>query len=436
MMIKLFVESLGCPKNTVDTELMIGYLKYSGDVTLTDNIKESDVILINTCGFIEPAKEESIDEILNAIEVKKQYKNKKIVVAGCLYERYKEELKKSLPEVDEFIGVYNLESITQKILGKKFSNPKPYLLRDIITPKHIGYLKIAEGCSNGCSFCAIPLIKGGFKSRGIDELMEEASCLADKGVKELYIIAQDTTAYMFDKNKKDSITELLRNLETIDGIEWIRLMYTYPSYITDKLLETMASSKKILNYIDVPFQHVNNKVLKSMNRKYTKKEILELVKKLKDKNITIRSTFIVGYPEETQSDFDELCDFLENYELDWVGFFKYYHEENTQAYKLRDLSESIKNERVCIAEELQEEIYLKKHQQMIGKEFDIIIDKKSDEMPNFFEARTKRSAYEIDGIVFIEGKNLKPGKIIRAKMEQIINNTDFIATAAKNSIKA
>ncbi len=435
-MIKLFVESLGCPKNTVDTELMIGYLKYSGDVTLTDNIKESDVILINTCGFIEPAKEESIDEILNAIEVKKQYKNKKIVVAGCLYERYKEELKKSLPEVDEFIGVYNLESITQKILGKKFSNPKPYLLRDIITPKHIGYLKIAEGCSNGCSFCAIPLIKGGFKSRGIDELMEEASCLADKGVKELYIIAQDTTAYMFDKNKKDSITELLRNLETIDGIEWIRLMYTYPSYITDKLLETMASSKKILNYIDVPFQHVNNKVLKSMNRKYTKKEILELVKKLKDKNITIRSTFIVGYPEETQSDFDELCDFLENYELDWVGFFKYYHEENTQAYKLRDLSESIKNERVCIAEELQEEIYLKKHQQMIGKEFDIIIDKKSDEMPNFFEARTKRSAYEIDGIVFIEGKNLKPGKIIRAKMEQIINNTDFIATAAKNSIKA
>lgn len=435
-MIKLFVESLGCPKNTVDTELMIGYLKYSGDVILTESIEESDVILINTCGFIEPAKEESVDEILNAVEVKKQYKNKKIVVAGCLYERYKKELRESLPEVDDFIGVYELESITKKVLNKEFYHPQPYLLREIITPKHIGYLKIAEGCSNGCSFCSIPSIKGGFKSREVDELTNEAAHLAKNGTKELYIIAQDTTAYMFDKHRENALSELLRNLETIDGIEWIRLMYTYPSFVTDRLLDTISSSKKILNYIDMPLQHVNNKVLKSMNRKYTKNDIVKLIEKLKNMNTTIRSTFIVGYPQETQEDFDELCDFLEKYKLDWAGFFKYYHEENTKAYELNDLSEDVKNERLCIAEELQEEIYLEKHQQLVGREFDTVIDKKSNEMPNFFEARTKRSAYEIDGIVFIKDESLKPGQIVRAKMEHIVNSTDFIATRVKNSIKA
>ena len=428
-MIKLFVESLGCPKNTVDTELMIGYLKYAANVKLTDDIKKADVILINTCGFITPAKEESVDEILNAVEIKKLYKDKKIIVSGCLYERYKEELKKELPEVDNFIGVYELETITQKVINKPFFHPYPHTLRQIITPAHIGYLKIAEGCSNGCSFCSIPLIKGGFKSRKEDDIVKEAEFLSKKGVKELYLIAQDTTAYMLEKGKKNSLVKLLERLENIDGLEWIRIMYTYPTYITEELLDFIQSSNRVLKYIDVPLQHISDRVLKSMNRKYSKKEAVKLIEKLKRNGITVRSTFIVGYPNETREDFDELCDFLEEYELDWAGFFKYYSEENTPAFKLKDMDEKIKDERLNEIEAVQREIYEKKHKDLIGKEVELIIDGKSQEMPGFLEARMKRSAYEIDGIVFIPESGIKVGTIVKAKIKQSINTTDLIADA-------
>lgn len=430
-MIKLFVESLGCPKNTVDTELMIGYLKYSTKVELTDDIKKADVILINTCGFITPAKEESVDEILNAVEIKKLYKDKKIIVSGCLYERYKEELKKELPEVDEFIGVYELETVTQKVLSKPFFHPTPYILRHIITPAHIGYLKIAEGCSNGCSFCSIPLIKGGFKSRKEDDIVKEAEFLSRKGVKELYLIAQDTTAYMLETGEKNGLVKLLEKLENVEGIKWIRIMYTYPTYISEQLLDFIKSSNKVLKYIDVPLQHISDRVLKSMNRKYSKKEAVELIEKLKKTGITIRSTFIVGYPNETREDFDELCDFLEEYELDWAGFFKYYSEENTPAFKLKDMDEKIKLERLNEIEEIQAQIYEKKHKDLIGNRVELIIDGKSQEMPGFLEARMKRSAYEIDGIVFIPESGIKTGKIIEATITQTINTTDLIAKPLK-----
>ena len=428
-MIKLFVESLGCPKNTVDTELMIGYLKYAANVKLTDDIKKADVILINTCGFITPAKEESVDEILNAVEIKKLYKDKKIIVSGCLYERYKEELKKELPEVDNFIGVYELETITQKVINKPFFHPYPHTLRQIITPAHIGYLKIAEGCSNGCSFCSIPLIKGGFKSRKEDDIVKEAEFLSKKGVKELYLIAQDTTAYMLEKGKKNSLVKLLKKLENVEGLEWIRIMYTYPTYITEELIDFIQSSNRVLKYIDVPLQHISDRVLKSMNRKYSKKEAVKLIEKLKRNGITVRSTFIVGYPNETREDFDELCDFLEEYELDWAGFFKYYSEENTPAFKLKDMDEKIKDERLNEIEAVQREIYEKKHKDLIGKEVELIIDGKSQEMPGFLEARMKRSAYEIDGIVFIPESGIKVGTIVKAKIKQAINTTDLIADA-------
>ncbi len=428
-MIKLFVESLGCPKNTVDTELMIGYLKYAANVKLTDDIKKADVILINTCGFITPAKEESVDEILNAVEIKKLYKDKKIIVSGCLYERYKEELKKELPEVDDFIGVYELETITQKVINKPFFHPYPHTLRQIITPVHIGYLKIAEGCSNGCSFCSIPLIKGGFKSRKEDDIVKEAEFLSKKGVKELYLIAQDTTAYMLEKGKKNSLVKLLKKLENVEGLEWIRIMYTYPTYITEELIDFIQSSNRVLKYIDVPLQHISDRVLKSMNRKYSKKEAVKLIEKLKRNGITVRSTFIVGYPNETREDFDELCDFLEEYELDWAGFFKYYSEENTPAFKLKDMDEKIKDERLNEIEAVQREIYEKKHKDLIGKEVELIIDGKSQEMPGFLEARMKRSAYEIDGIVFIPESGIKVGTIVKAKIKQAINTTDLIADA-------
>ncbi len=426
--VKLYVESLGCPKNSVDSELMIGYLKkIDKNLIVIDSIEEADTALINTCGFITPAKEESIDAIMEAIEVKKRRKDMKIVVAGCLYERYKQELKEQIPEVDNFIGVYELNNITKAVFNEEMRCKKPYLSREpIVSPPHIGYLKIAEGCSNGCSFCAIPLIKGGFKSRDTDELIEEAYMLAEKGKKELYIIAQDTTAYMFDKQKQDALTELLSRLEHIKGLEWIRLMYTYPSFINKKLIDTIASSNKIVNYIDVPIQHISDNVLKSMNRKYTKNDIIGLIEKLKQQDIAIRSTFIVGYPNETEDDFEQLCDFIEEYELDWVGFFQYYHEENTQSFKLKDLPNDIKQQRLIQIETIQREVYAKKHQQLIHKNFEAIIDKPSNELPGFFEARLKRSAYEIDGIVFAEGKDIKIGDIVEVEIDNVFNDTDLI----------
>ncbi len=430
-MTNLFVESLGCPKNTVDTELMIGYLKHKGDIQLVGEMDKADIILINTCGFITPAKEESVDEILNAIEIKKKYGDKKLIVAGCLYERYKKELKEEFPEVDHFIGVYKLESITEKVMHKKLNHSAPYLLRNLITPPHIGYVKIADGCSNGCSFCAIPLIKGGFKSRNEDEIVEEAELLSKKGVRELYVIAQDTTAYMVEKNKKNALVELLGKLENIEGIEWIRVMYTYPTYVTDELLDFIGSSKKVLSYIDIPLQHISDRVLKSMNRKYSSKDAIKLIEKLKKRDITVRSTFIVGYPNETQRDFNELCRFLEEYELDWVGFFKYYHEENTPAFKLEDLNEGLKDERLFQVEEIQQEIYERKHTEMLGDVIEVITDAASDEMPGFLESRGKRSAYEIDGVVFLKNGGQKSGSIIKARLESVINTTDFIAEPLK-----
>ncbi len=425
----LFVESLGCPKNTVDTELMLGYLKHSGSLKLVSDIQDADIILINTCGFITPAKEESIDAVMEAIEIKKTEPDTKVFVAGCLYERYKNELKEELPEVDGFVGVYELEKIVEKIFSKKFHTQTPYLLRETITPKHIGYLKIAEGCSNGCSFCAIPLIKGGFKSREIDELVKEAELLAQKGTKELYLIAQDTTAYMFDKNREDELCKLIDRLETVEGIEWIRLMYTYPTYITDRLIDKIANSDKLLKYIDVPLQHISDRVLNSMNRKYKSLDAVKLIEKLKKLDITIRSTFIVGYPNETQKDFYQLCDFIEKYELDWVGFFKYYHEENTKAFLLKDLDDAVKQERLEVVETIQNEVYEKKHKSLLGKEYDMIIDGISDELPGFLFGRAKMSAYEIDGLIFLENnKKIKPGDMVKIKIESMLNNTDFAAS--------
>ncbi|GAB6075981.1 30S ribosomal protein S12 methylthiotransferase RimO [Desulfurobacterium crinifex] len=425
---KVAVISLGCPKNLVDTEKMIGLLKATGDVIFVDNLKDADVIIVNTCGFIQPAKEESIDEILNAIEEKKENPEKKVVVAGCLYQRYKEELRKELPEVDVFIGVDEIEKSVEKILNQKIAVQKPYLLREILTPPHIAYLKISEGCSNACTYCAIPLIRGKLKSRPIKEAVEEAKKLADKGVKELYVIAQDTTAYLYDKGEREGLIKLLEELEKIEGIEWIRLMYTYPSHISDSLIDFVANSEKVLKYFDVPLQHINNKVLASMGRKYTRKYAEELIDKLRKRipGITLRTTFIIGFPAEGEKEFEELHSFIKEVEFEWAGFFKYSREEGTAAYKLGDLPEEVKESRLNLIEETQYSIYEKKHLQLIGKEFALIVDTKSEEMPGFVEARSYRNAYEIDGIVYLKG-NFNPGEIVKAEITGLASNVDLIA---------
>ena len=425
---RVAVISLGCPKNLVDTETMIGLLKATGDVVFVDNLQDADIILVNTCGFIQPAKEESIDEILNAVEEKKRSPEKKVVVAGCLYQRYKEELRKELPEVDAFIGVNEILESVEKILNRKASFTKPYLLREILTPKHIAYLKISEGCSNGCTYCAIPLIRGKLKSRPMDEVVEEAKKLADLGVKELYVIAQDTTSYLYDRGEEEGLLKLLQKLEKIRGIKWIRLMYTYPSHISNSLIDFISNSEKIIKYLDIPLQHVNDKVLSSMGRKYTRKQVENLIEKLRKRipGIAIRTTFIVGFPTEGEEEFEELHSFIRDYELDWVGFFKYYREEGTIAYKMGDLPEEIKESRLSLLEETQFWIYEKKHRELVGKEFDLIVDRKSEEMPGFLEARSYRNAYEIDGIVYLKG-NFKPSQIVRGKITELASNVDLIA---------
>jgi len=425
---KVAVISLGCPKNLVDTELMVGLLKATGDVVFTDRLEDADVILVNTCGFIQPAKEESIDEILNAIEEKKSSPEKKVVVAGCLYQRYKEELRRELPEVDAFIGVNELIEGVERILNRKVAVKKPYLLREILTPKHLAYLKVAEGCSNSCTYCAIPIIRGALRSRPIEEVVEEAKRLASLGVRELYVIAQDTTAYLTDRGEENGLLKLLSELEKIEGIKWIRLMYTYPSHISDSLIDYIASSEKVVKYLDVPLQHINDKVLASMGRKYSRKFAETLVEKLRKRipGIAIRTTFIVGFPTEGEAEFEELHSFIKEAELDWVGFFKYYREEGTAAYRLGDLPEELKESRLSLLEETQFWIYEKKHKELIGKEFDLIVDSVSSEMEGFVEARSYRNAYEIDGIVYLKG-NFKPGEIVRARITDLASNVDLLA---------
>ncbi len=426
---KVYIESLGCPKNTADSEYMAGILKCNGCEIVGDPLL-ADVVLVNTCGFIEPAKEESIDTILEFAELKKEGL-KKLIVAGCLYERYKKELKEELPEVDGFLSVHELEKVSEVVLGKSVYGNRLYEFRELLEKPHIGYLKIADGCSNGCTFCAIPLIKGGFKSRSIYELVDEASVLAEKGVKELYIIAQDTTAYMFEKGLKNQLVELLKRLESVDGIEWIRIMYTYPSFITDELIDYMASSKKVVHYLDVPFQHASDRVLKDMGRMYKRSDMEKLLQRLRDKipDIAIRSTFIVGFPTETDEDFNDLLDFLEGARLDWSGFFKYYHEEGTLSFsRYRDMYDQIKQERLIEAENVASSITEEINETFVGKSLKVLIDGESEDLPGYYVGRSYRSAYEIDGAVYVKGKGLKEGDIVVAYIEDIVNPFDLEAS--------
>jgi len=335
---KLAVISLGCPKNLVDTELLLGKFKKS-DVEFSTNLEDADIILINTCGFIQPAKEESIDTILEVSELKKKYPNKKIVVTGCLVERYKTELEKEIPEVDLFVPLKEEFLIPEKLnLKPKSPIENPYTERIITTPKHTAYLKIAEGCDHTCSFCAIPKIRGKHRSRTIESIVEEAKKLADQGVKELNIVSQDTAFYGIDIYGKPKLWDLLEKLEKIDNIKWIRLYYLYPTSINEDFIKRMANSEKIVKYMELPIQHSEDKILKDMMRGYRKSKIEKiLILEWKEKylpEMAIRSAVIVGFPTETEKDFEALKDFIKEAKFDWLGVFEYSHEEDTPAYEM------------------------------------------------------------------------------------------------------
>lgn len=396
---KISVITLGCSKNTVDSERLMGQLKLN-NFQLIDDPNSADSVVINTCGFIDAAKEESINTILSAIELKKKGKIKKVVVAGCLSERYVDDLRKEIPEVDAFFGTEAYEEIVDEFGG----DLKYELLgeRVLTTPKHYAYLKISEGCDNPCSFCAIPLMRGLHKTKTIEELLRESRSLANQGVKEIILIGQDTTDYGKELYGKRNAAELINDISKINGIEWIRLLYAYPSHFPDDLINEIANNPKICKYIDLPLQHISDDVLKSMRRGITQRRTKELIYTLREKipNLTLRTTFIVGYPNETENEFIELCDFVKEVKFDRFGVFNYSIEENTPSFLLGDpIPHEVKEERKAILMEIQKEISEEKNRSLIGRKLKVLIDGTED---NYYVARSERDAPEVDGEVLID----------------------------------
>ncbi|MDH5639357.1 MAG: 30S ribosomal protein S12 methylthiotransferase RimO, partial [Nitrospinota bacterium] len=339
MTIAVYMATLGCPKNRVDSEKTLWTLARAG-AKITLNEEEADLLLVNTCGFVTGAKEESIDRVLELAEVKKRRPNARLAVMGCLSERYRKELAERIPEIDHLYGVHELDKLARELGGGQesgaFLDPETLTERTLTTPAGWAYLKIAEGCSNTCSFCAIPMIRGPYHSRATADVLEEARRLADRGVVELNLVAQDTTLYGADMKQKNGLATLIRGLADIDGVEWIRVMYMYPPLLDDHLLEAMASSNKVAPYFDIPLQHASDRILDQMGRKETGRSIRELVSRVRRAipGAAIRSAFIVGFPGETEEDFGQLTEFLEEARLDHVGGFVYSPEEGTSAEKL------------------------------------------------------------------------------------------------------
>lgn len=406
---KINLITLGCSKNTVDSERLLNQLR-ANNLKLEEDPNKADTIIINTCGFIEAAKRESIDTILNAVALKNEGKITKVIVAGCLSERYKDELIKEIPEVDAYFGTENYEAILKELGGEL----KYKLLgeRLLTTPSHTAYLKISEGCDHPCSFCAIPIMRGNHKSKPIEELLKEAEFLSKNGAKEIVIIAQDTTDYGKDIYGQRSLTLLLRKLTSIEGIEWVRLMYAYPSHFPNDVIEEMASNPKICKYIDLPLQHISDNVLKSMRRGVTGKVTKELLTKLRERipDITLRTTFIVGYPNETEKDFEELCEFVKDIKFDRIGVFPFSVEENTSSFILGDqIPDKEKQRRKDKLMEIQKEISLEKNKSFVGKKLKVLVEGMEGE---YYVGRTYRDAPEVDGEILIplNGKKIKLGK--------------------------
>ena len=411
---KVSVITLGCSKNTVDSERLMRQIQLN-DIPMIDDPNKADTVIINTCGFIEAAKEESINTILQAVALKNSGKLKKLIVAGCLSERYMNDLKNEIPEVDVYFGTEKYEEIIKE-LGGKF---KYELLgeRLLSTPSHTAYLKISEGCDHPCSFCAIPLMRGKHHSKPLESLIEEAEFLASNGTKELILIAQDTTDYGKDIYGKKNLSELLSRLSDLKKIEWIRLMYAYPSHFPDDVIEVIANNPKILKYVDIPLQHISDDVLKSMRRGVTSKQTYNLLYKLRKTipDITLRTTFIVGYPNETEKDFEQLVDFVKEIKFDRVGTFTFSVEENTSSFILGDpISREEKERRKETLMEVQSQISLEKNQSFVGKTLKVLLESKESE---YYVGRSYRDAPEVDGeVLFKSDKKLKPGNFYDVKI--------------------
>jgi len=421
--LRVGILTLGCVRNIVDSQSIMNKIRNTG-LEISD-IDDCDIAIINTCSFVDDAKKESVDAILDLIERKKEGKIQEVLVAGCLPQRYSDELKEEFKEIDALVGIQELSEEVDK---------DPIML----TPQHFAYVKICESCYNKCSFCIIPKIKGEFVSRTIESIVEEIALLNERGVKEVNIVGQDITAYGIDIYSEKKLSDLLKKVVGSSGsIDWIRLLYTYPAHVTDELIDVIAKEEKICKYIDIPLQHISDRILKSMRRGSTKEQTKELVKKLRDRipGVSLRTTFIVGFPGETQEEFEELVEFVEEARFEKMGVFAYSKEEGTEAYDMPDqVSEEIKIQRLDRLMRLQQDISKNINSGYIGQDVNAIIDGQDfneDEWPecltglkeNVYLARTKSDAPDVDGMVYIKSKDeLIIGDIVRAK---IIDATEY-----------
>ncbi len=419
---KVYISTLGCAKNLVDSEMILGSLLHRG-YAATEEVEEADIAIVNTCGFIEAAKEESINEILQIAANKSTGKLERLVVCGCLAQRYSQELKKEIPEIDLILGTTSFINIAEE-LEKKESNKVllssiddniPSMQRHLLTSKSTAYLKIAEGCDNLCTYCIIPKLRGKYRSRPFDEIIEEAYSLASAGVKELILIAQDTTKYGIDISGRKMLSELLAELDRIEGFKWIRILYSYPEDLDERVIQTIKSSMRIVPYFDIPIQHASDSILKKMNRKTTQKQIEEKIRLIRSeiRDPVIRTTLIVGFPGETREDFEELCSFIEAMRLERVGVFEYSLEEGTPAAKMPcQIEPEIKSERRDRLMKIQQGISLSKNKEQIGKVFDVLIENHEEE--NLYSGRTCRDMMEIDGAVFVRASSdLEIGSFVK-----------------------
>jgi ribosomal protein S12 methylthiotransferase len=402
---KVNIVSLGCSKNLVDSEVLMAQLTANSFQVSFENENDADIVVINTCGFINDAKEESIDTILQHVRAKEEGRIKKLYVMGCLAERYIKDLKVEIPDVDQYFGVNNIKEIISSLGG----NYKTDLIgeRQLTTPGHYAYLKISEGCNRNCTFCAIPIMRGKHKSKPIDEIIIEAKNLANKGVKELILIAQDLTYYGIDIYKKNQFAHLLETLSQLQGIEWIRLHYAYPAGFPLEALEVIKQNSTICKYIDIPVQHINNRILSLMQRGHSKEQTIELLEKIRKEipDVSMRTTIIVGFPGETDEEFEELLDFINTFNFDRLGVFTYSPEEGTKAFKLPDnVPEKVKKERLEKIMETQQTISLKLNNEKVGRVFHTIIDRKEG---NFFVGRSEFDSPEIDNEILIDSKNIE-----------------------------
>ena len=436
--------SLGCSKNLVDSENLTGILVNRKGFQLTNEIEEADLVLINTCGFIGDAKKESIETILEVAEYK-QERLKKIVVCGCLAQRYAEELLQEIPEIDAVIGtgeIDKIESVVDEILQDKKAVetssfhflPNADTDRVLTTPPHTAYLKISEGCNRRCTYCIIPQLRGDLRSRTKEDILEEAKRLVSGGVRELNLLAQETTEYGIDNYGKKALPDLLRELVKIEGLDWIRTYYMFPRSITDELIEVMKQEEKICKYFDIPIQHISSNMLRRMGRAITGEQTKELLYKIRKEipEAVFRTSLIVGFPGETEEEFQELKDFVEEFQFDYIGVFQYSREEDTVAYTMENqFPEEVKERRQAELINLQNEIAESKNRKLLGREVEVLIDGISSESEYMLEGRLKTQALDIDGKVLTSEGTAQVGEMVRIMLEQNFEY-DFIGRIVQN----